>query len=59
MFTRWGAIVYRLRRPVVLLAVVVTLAGAAVATQTSSALSVGGWLDASSESAAISVGNRS
>ena len=54
MFTRWGAIVYRFRRPVVLLAVVVALAGAALATQTSSALSAGGWLDVNSESAAVS-----
>lgn len=54
MFTRWGAIVYRFRRPVVLLAIVIAVAGAALATQTSSALSAGGWLDASSESAAVS-----
>jgi putative drug exporter of the RND superfamily len=54
MFTRWGAFVYRFRRPVILLAVVVAVAGAALATQTSSALSSGGWLDANSESAAVS-----
>ena len=54
MFTRWGAIVYRFRRPVVLVAIVVALAGAALATQTSSALSSGGWLDVNSESAAVS-----
>ena len=54
MFTRWGAFVYRFRRPVALLAVVVALAAASLATQTSSALSSGGWLDLSSESADVS-----
>ena len=54
MFTRWGALVYRFRRPVVLLAIVIAVAGAALATQTSSALSAGGWLDVHSESAAVS-----
>ena len=54
MFSRWGAFVYRFRRPVVLIAVVVAIASAMLATQTSSALSSGGWLDADSESAAVS-----
>ncbi|HEV7604121.1 MAG TPA: MMPL family transporter [Candidatus Limnocylindrales bacterium] len=54
MFTRWGAFVYRFRRPIVLLAVVVAVAGSMLATQTSSALSSGGWLDADSESAHVS-----
>ena len=54
MFTRWGAFVYRFRRPVALLAVIVALAAATLATQASSALSSGGWLDASSESADVS-----
>jgi RND superfamily putative drug exporter len=54
MFTRWGAFVYRFRRPVALIALVVAIAAAGVATQTSSALSSGGWLDASSESADVS-----
>jgi RND superfamily putative drug exporter len=54
MFTRWGAFVYRFRRPVALLAVVIALGAAILATQTSSALSSGGWLDASSESADVS-----
>jgi RND superfamily putative drug exporter len=53
MFTRWGAFVYRFRRQVTLLAVVVAVGGAALATQTSSALSSGGWLDTSSESADV------
>jgi RND superfamily putative drug exporter len=54
MFSRWGAFVYRFRRPVVILSVIVAIAGALLATQTSSALSAGGWLDADSESAAVS-----
>ena len=54
MFSRWGALVYRFRRPIVIVSVIVAIAGALLATQTSSALSAGGWLDADSESAAVS-----
>ena len=54
MFTRWGAFVYRFRRPVVLLALIAAVAAASLATQTSSVLSSGGWLDATSESADVS-----
>jgi RND superfamily putative drug exporter len=54
MFTRWGAFVYRFRRPVALLSLAVAIAAASLATQTSSALSSGGWLDATSESAEVS-----
>ncbi len=53
MFSRWGAFVYRFRRPIAILAVLVALGGAALATRTSSALSSGGWLDNSSESADV------
>ena len=53
MFSRWGAFVYRFRRPVALVAVVIAIASSVLATQTSSALSAGGWLDADSESAAV------
>jgi RND superfamily putative drug exporter len=53
MFTRWGAFVYRFRRPIAILAVLVALGGAALATRTSSALSSGGWLDTTSESADV------
>ena len=53
MFSRWGAFVYRFRRPVALIAIVVAVASSVLATQTSSALSAGGWLDANSESAAV------
>ena len=54
MFSRWGAFVYRFRRPVALFAVIIAIASAVLATQTSSALSAGGWLDADSESAEVS-----
>ena len=54
MFTRWGAFVYRFRRPVALLSLGVAIAAAGLATQTSSSLSSGGWLDATSESADVS-----
>jgi len=54
MFSRWGAFVYRFRRPIVLLTVVLGIASTALASQASSALSSGGWLDAKSESAAVS-----
>src|SRR3954471_18823934 len=53
MFSRWGALVYRFRRPVVLIAVLLAVASSVLATQTSSVLSAGGWLDANSESAAV------
>jgi RND superfamily putative drug exporter len=54
MFSRWGAFVYRFRRPVVLLSIVVAVASTTLASQASSVLSAGGWLDANSESAAVS-----
>ncbi len=53
MFSRWGALVYRFRRPVAGFMVVVAIAAASLATQTSSVLSAGGWLDATSESADV------
>ncbi len=53
MFTRWGAFVYRFRRPIAVLAILVAVGGAALATRTSSVLSSGGWLDTTSESADV------
>jgi RND superfamily putative drug exporter len=53
MFSRWGAFVYRFRRPVAVLAVVIALASITLAVQASESLSAGGWLDADSESAAV------
>ncbi|MFL5642428.1 MAG: hypothetical protein ACJ771_08810, partial [Chloroflexota bacterium] len=54
MFSRWGAFVYRFRRPVAIIAIVIALASTLLASQASSALSAGGWLDANSESAEVS-----
>ncbi len=54
MFSRWGAFIYRFRRPVAIIAVLIAVASSVLAAQTSSALSSGGWLDAGSESAAVS-----
>ncbi len=53
MFSRWGAFVYRFRRPVAIFAVVLAVASSVLAAQASSALSSGGWLDADSESAEV------
>jgi len=53
MFSRWGAFVYRFRRPVALLAVVIAIAMGFFATKASSGLSSGGWLDPNSESAQV------
>ena len=53
MFSRWGAFVYRFRRPVAIIAVVIAIASSVLAAQASSALSSGGWLDANSESAEV------
>jgi RND superfamily putative drug exporter len=53
MFTRWGAFVYRHRRPVAVLAIVLAALSATLASRTADALSAGGWLDADSESAIV------
>jgi RND superfamily putative drug exporter len=53
MFSRWGSFVYRFRRPVAILAIVLAAASLTLASQTSSALSSGGWLDADAESSAV------
>ncbi len=53
MFTRWGAFVYRFRRPVALIAVAVAVVLGVFGAQASSHLSSGGWLDTSSESAGV------
>jgi RND superfamily putative drug exporter len=54
MFSRWGAFVYRFRVPVLIVSILLALASTTLASQASSALSAGGWLDANSESAAVS-----
>jgi len=53
MFSRWGAFVYRRRRVVALLAIVVAVGLGVFAGQASSRLSSGGWLDPGSESAHV------
>ncbi|MEA2613334.1 MAG: putative drug exporter of the superfamily [Chloroflexota bacterium] len=53
MFSRWGAFVYRFRRPVSILAIVLAVASMALATRTADSLSSGGWLDTDAESALV------
>ena len=53
MFTRWGAFVYRFRRPFVLGAVAFALLMGFFGLNASSHLSSGGWLDTTSESAKV------
>ena len=53
MFARWGAIVYRFRKFIVVFSVLLAIASLSLASQTSGALSSGGWLDNNSESAAV------
>ncbi|HEY2916414.1 MAG TPA: MMPL family transporter [Candidatus Limnocylindrales bacterium] len=54
MFSRWGAFVYRRRRWVAGLALVLAAVFGVLATDTSSRLTSGGWLDPNSESAQVS-----
>jgi RND superfamily putative drug exporter len=54
MFTRWGAFVYRRRRWLVALSILVAVGLGSLAGQTSSRLTSGGWLDPNSESAQVS-----
>ncbi len=53
LFSRWGRFVYRFRRPVALIAVVLGLLAVPFAAQTSSELSSGGWLDRDADSAIV------
>ena len=54
LFSRWGAFVYRFRRPIALLTVVLAIAAATLASRVTDALVSGGWTDPHSESAAVS-----
>ena len=54
MFASWGRFVYRHRRVVVIVTIALALASLTLASKTAGALSAGGWLDSSSESAAVS-----
>ena len=53
MFSRWGAFVYRFRRPIVIVTLAVAIGVGFFATKASSGLSSGGWLDPNSESAHV------
>ena len=53
MFSRWGAFVYRRRRFVVAISILVAAGLGSMASSTSSRLSAGGWLDPDSESAQV------
>ena len=53
MFSRWGAFVYRFRRPILLLTVLLAIGSLTLASRASGELSSGGWLDPNSESAAV------
>jgi putative drug exporter of the RND superfamily len=54
LFSRWGAFVYRFRRPIALVTVVLALASATLAARVTDSLVSGGWTDPHSESAAVS-----
>ncbi len=53
MFSRWGAFVYRHRRPVAVVAIAVALVAVTYSLLRPASLSSGGWLDERSESAAV------
>ncbi len=53
MFLRWGAFVYRHRRVVALVALLVALAALPFASRASSQLTSGGWLDPLSQSSQV------
>ena len=55
MFLRWGALIYRSRRVVSVLAVLLALASLSLASGAADELSAGGWLDDDSESAMVSL----
>jgi uncharacterized membrane protein YdfJ with MMPL/SSD domain len=54
LFSRWGAFVYRFRRPIALATIAFAIAAAVVGANVTSALTAGGWVDPTSESAAVS-----
>ena len=53
LFSRWGAFVYRFRRPIALITVVLALGSATLASRVTDSLVSGGWTDPHSESAAV------
>src|SRR5262245_29107459 len=53
MFSRWGAFIYRWRRVVVVLTIVLAAGSSVLASKAPGELTSGGWLDPSSESAKV------
>jgi len=53
LFSRWGAFVYRFRRPIALITIVLAIASLTLASRVTGALTSGGWTDPHSESAAV------
>src|SRR4051812_20387527 len=54
LFSRWGAFVYRRRRPIALVTIVLAVLFSTLAAKATGALSSGGWSDPTSESTAVS-----
>lgn len=54
MFSRWGAFIYRARRVVFVLAILVVAGASTFAADASKHLTTGGWLDPTSESSQVS-----
>jgi uncharacterized membrane protein YdfJ with MMPL/SSD domain len=54
LFSRWGAFVYRFRRPIALATIAFAVAAAIIGASVTKALTAGGWVDPTSESAAVS-----
>jgi uncharacterized membrane protein YdfJ with MMPL/SSD domain len=54
LFSRWGAFVYRFRRPIASATIAFAVAAAIIGANVTSALTAGGWVDPTSESAAVS-----
>jgi len=53
LFSRWGRFVYRFRRPLAVVTLVVGIASLGLAAQASDELSSGGWLDRDAESSVV------
>jgi len=53
LFSRWGRFVYRFRRPLAVVMLVVGVASLGLAAQASDELSSGGWLDRDAESSVV------
>jgi uncharacterized membrane protein YdfJ with MMPL/SSD domain len=54
LFSRWGAFVYRFRRPIALITIVIAVSSVMLAARVTDALKSGGWSDPASDSAAVS-----